>query len=137
MTDHHTLPEKPQLTYAGVLRWSTTIAFILVAISFGVLVVGILPAYVPIELMTAHWHMSAHEYTETLNIPVRWTWIGHLSSGDMLSYAAVGLLALSAVPSLIAAFFSFANQKSYWFAAIVLLQLVVLALAAGGVFEGP
>jgi uncharacterized membrane protein len=127
---------KTQKRYAKVLSWVAAIGQLLVVVGYIIYLSKLLPMETPIERITQAWHLSAAEFTDELGIETGWNWLRKLSHGDIISYGAIVLLALGTNVSLLVAAVSFLQEKNGKYTLIVILQLVVLLIAASGIVSG-
>jgi hypothetical protein len=127
---------KTQKRYAHVLYWVAAVGQILLVLGYIIYVSKLLPRETPIERITQAWHLSAAELTDELGLETGWNWIRKLSYGDSISYGALVMLALGTNICLLVAAVSYFREKNRKYAFIVILQIVVLLVAASGIVSG-
>lgn len=127
---------KTQKRYARILYWVAAIGQMLVVVGYILYLSKLLPTATPIETITQAWHLSAAEFTDELGMETGWNWLRKLGYGDIISYGAIVLLALGTNICLLAAGVSFLQEKNGKYALIVILQIVVLLIAASGIVSG-
>ena len=130
-----------QLLYARVLEIGMYIGLVILFITFGVYVTGILPPAVPLDQVSNYWHLPVHEYLETVNQnhwqlahpPTGWAWVTMLGKGDFLNFIGIAILGgvtiicyLAIVPTLL-------RKKDNAYVAMALVEVTVLTLAASGI----
>ena len=113
----------PQASYARWLARGMRIGFIVLAIAFGLYMLGA-PPLVPIERLPEVWQRPA--------VAAGWRWAMQARS-DTLVIGAIALLASCSIPALIAAALAFGKGRERALAWICALQVAVLVLAASGV----
>ena len=125
----------PQRRYARWLAWSTRIGLALLVIAFAAYVLGIAPGHVPIDALPELWKLPASQFLQRTGVRPGWGWAHYLPGGDMLVLAAMALLICSSILCLAAIIPLFRRRGERIFVAICVLQIVVLAIAASGVFS--
>ena len=130
-----------QLLYARVLEIGMYIGLVILFVTFGVYVSGIMAPAVPLDQVSSYWHLPVHEYLETVNQshlhmahpPTGWAWLTLLGKGDFLNFIGIAILGgitiicyLAIVPTLI-------RKKDNAYLAMTLLEVLVLSLAASGI----
>lgn len=125
----------PARRYAAILRTLSSLGLFLLVAGFVVYGAGILPAGVSPEEATGLWHYSATEYAEAAGITGGWSWIRHLGQSDIIAFASLALLAGVSIPALAALTIIMFRRKDPVYGTIALLQVLVLLIAASGIFS--
>ena len=81
-------------TYARWLDRMVRVAFVLTAAVFALYVLGVLPAYVPLDTLPSLWRLPLAQYLERSGAPIGWDWLPLVGRADYLNLAAVALFAL-------------------------------------------
>ena len=133
--------QSEQLLYARVLEIGMYIGLVILFITFGVYVTGIMTPAIPLEQVPNYWHLGVHDYLEAVNQnhlqlahpPTGWTWLTMLGKGDFLNFIGIAILGgitiicyLAIVPTLL-------RKKDNAYVAMAVLEVVVLTLAASGI----
>jgi hypothetical protein len=118
--------------YAGILQWFVAIAFSLLVASFIVFGAGLLPSTVPADDIPELWGLPAHEYADETGFPTDWAWVAELANGDVLTLAALALIAAATPICFVALAVMYARRRDWYYAAMALLVVVVLGIAASG-----
>jgi hypothetical protein len=133
--------QSEQLLYARVLEIGMYIGLVILFITFGLYVSGILEPVVPLDQISSYWNQGVHEYLEAVNRdhlhmehpPTGWAWVTMLGKGDFLNFVGIAILGgitiicyLVIVPALL-------RKKDFAYLAMTLLEVLVLSLAASGV----
>ena len=128
-------PTPEQLRYAGVLAKGMYAGLACLFVTFALYVLGIMKPYIPLEELPKYWTKSAHEYLTEARIDTGWSWVGMLRYGDFVNFIGIAGLAgvtvfcyLSIVPLLL-------RSKDKVYAILVLIEAIVLAVAASGIIE--
>ena len=135
--------DEEQLLYAKILQAGMYAGLALLFVTFALYTSGIVQPAVPVEQLPDYWTMSVQEYLEATNNdhlhrehPVSgWSWLSVLGKGDYLNFLGIALLSavtivcfLGIVPTLI-------RKKDKAYAAMALLEVVILTLAASGILN--
>ncbi|KPJ91006.1 MAG: hypothetical protein AMS18_09530 [Gemmatimonas sp. SG8_17] len=136
-------PNEEQLLYAKILEIGMFVGLGLLLVTFFLYVSGIVGPAVPVEELPKYWEMSVHDYLEATNhdyvhsehVITGWSWLAVLGKGDYLNFLGIALLSgvtvvcyLGIVPILI-------KKRDLVFAAIALVEVVILTLAASGILS--
>ena len=131
---------KEQLLYANILEKGMLIGLVLMFITFGLYVFGIMPAAIPLNEIANLWNQPVHSYLESINhtylhwdhLPTGWSWLKLIGKGDFINFIPVAILSgvtifcyLAIVPGLFRR-----GDKAYGIMALA--EAAILALAASG-----
>ncbi|MCS7150586.1 MAG: hypothetical protein N2Z40_06770 [Caldimicrobium sp.] len=126
---------KEQLAYANILDIGVKIGFILLVVFFGIYLSNLLPAYVPIQELPKYWGLSVHKYLEATNIKPGWVWLSFLNRSDFLNYISISFLAGLTIICYIRIVPIFFRKRDYLYSILVILQILILMLAASGILK--
>jgi hypothetical protein len=130
-----------QFLYAHVLGVGMYIGLVILFVTFALYVTGIMAPAVPLDQVSQYWHLGVEEYLHAVNQDflhkdhplTGWAWVGMLGKGDFVNFLGIAILAgitiicyLAIVPALL-------RQKDNAYVSMVLIEVVVLALAASGI----
>ena len=102
--------------------------------SFAIYVFGLLPPLVPPQELTRLWHLPLERYLAVTGAPTGWGWLGALGRGDYLNFVGIALLA-SVTALACAAIVPALVRGGYRLQALcAVLQILMLLLAASGIF---
>lgn len=118
--------------YAGILQVFILISFAVLLVSFVIFAAGILPAQVSTEDIPELWGLSAEEYGDRTGFPENWAWLTSLRQGDVLTFAALALIAAATPICFVALTLLYLRRRDYPYAVMSFLVIVVLVLAASG-----
>jgi hypothetical protein len=133
--------QSEQLLYARALEIGMYIGLAILFITFGLYASGILTPAVPLDQISNYWNQGVNDYLEAVNRdhlymehpPTGWAWVTMLGKGDFLNFVGIAILSgitivcyLVIVPALL-------RKKDFAYLAMVLLEVLVLSLAASGV----
>jgi hypothetical protein len=128
-----TSPVADQLRYARLLAIGTHAGLAILAILFGLYMLGIVEPHVPHARLPELWKLPAGEFLDQAGIEAGWGWTTHILRGDILTLVGIVILAFCSVPCLLAV------MPIYWASgqrilfAICALEVAVIVLAASGV----
>lgn len=123
-----------QVVYANILTVGVWSCLAMMVIFYCLYVFGVITPHVSFDLLTANWGNGVHEYLQATNTPNGWGWLYLLGKGDFLNYVGFGILALLTNLCFIVLLIGFIKKKDWIYAAISLTEIVVLTLAASGIF---
>lgn len=129
--------DKVQLAYANTLEIVSHAIIIVMALGFVLYVLQLLPLTVPVETVAANWHLNATKLQMKIHHHCGWSCFTDLQTflhGDAISYASVIFLSMATLLCLSTAFIAFIREKNQIFAGITMLQVLVLLVAASGIF---
>jgi hypothetical protein len=119
--------------YARWLDRLTKVAFLLALAAFGAYALGILEPFVPIADLPRVWGLPLEEYLARTGAPTGWAWLGFLGHGDYLNYVGLSLFACVVLACDLAIVVPLLRRGERLLAALVGVQIVVLAVAASGI----
>ena len=133
--------QSEQLLYAKVLEIGMYIGLVILFITFGVYVSGIMAPAVPLDQVSSYWHLGVHDYLETVNQnhlqlahpPTGWAWLTMLGKGDFLNFIGIAILGGVTIICYLAIIPTLLRKKDNAYVAMALLEVIVLSLAASGI----
>jgi hypothetical protein len=129
-------PTPEQLRYAGVLEKGMYVGLICLFVTFALYVSGIMQPYIPLHTLPEHWTKNVHEYLTEAEIDAGWSWVSMLGYGDFLNFVGITILAGVTVLSYLAIIPLLFRSRDFIYAAVALLEVIVLAVAASGIVAG-
>ncbi len=133
--------QSEQLLYARVLEIGMFIGLVILFITFGVYVSGIMAPAVPLDQVSSYWHLGVNEYLEVVNQnhlhlehpPTGWAWLTMLGKGDFLNFIGIAILGGVTIICYLAIIPTLLRKKDSAYVAMALLEVIVLTLAASGI----
>lgn len=122
-----------QVRYANILFYGCWGAIFLLFVTYFLYVFGILEPHVPLDELSGYWSQGVHHYVETAKVPLGWGWVALLGSGDFLNFIGIVILAALTIVAYLTLIPAYLKQKDIPFLIIVVLEILVLSLAASGV----
>lgn len=131
--DATTAAPPEQIRYANLLFYGCWGAILLLFVTYFLYVLGVLGPHVPLNEISAYWSKDVHHYVEAAEIPVGWGWLGLLGKGDFLNFPGIVILAGLTIVAYLLLLPAYLRQKDTTFVIIVVLEVLVLLLAASGI----
>lgn len=142
MSDNPTGPRisEAQRLYASVLNVGMYTGLALLLIGFALYVSGVIEPAVPIETVADYWEMGVGEYLDTINDEylhrehglTGWWWLSALGQGDYLNFIGIAVLSGVTIVCFIAIIPMLLRNRDFIYAAIAIVEVVVLVAAASG-----
>ena len=126
-------PSPEQIIYANLLVIGVWAGIFILVATYVIYVTGLLPAHVDMSLIPKLWGKGVGEYLEMTHSPHGWGWAALLSQGDFLNYLGFAFLALMTIICYLVLVRGYSRQKDWIYAAIAILEIVILSLAASGI----
>jgi len=124
-----------QLSYARTLDWAAKLGFLLLLATFAIYLTGLLSPHVPLEDLPRYWSLPASHYLKAAQVPTGWAWLWELHHGDFLNFGPIAILAAVAIWGYLGVGYKFFRQGEMVMGIIVILEIMVLTLAASGIFQ--
>ena len=132
--DERLQPTPDQIVYANMLTFGVWLGLAMMIVFYCLYVFGVITPHVSFEMVTANWGKGVHEYLEVTHTPHGWGWFYLVGKGDFLNYIGFGFIAMLTNICFVILCISYVKKKDWLFAAISLTEVVVLTLAASGIF---
>lgn len=121
-----------QRLYARWLDLGTRLGFVVLLGTFVAYVFGLLPAHVPVDELPNYWRLPVAEYISATGAPTGWGWVRQLGEGDYLTFVGIAVLAAVTIFCYLLMLPAFVRAKDRVFVAIIVIEIVVLVVAAAG-----
>ena len=125
-----------QVLYSNMLFFGCWGSLALMAVTYVLYVTGIVTPHIPLEVVPQLWTQPVGTYLEKGNVPHGWGWTALIAQGDFLNFTGVVILAGMTILCYIPLIGAYLKKKEPIFAAIAVLEILVLAFAASGVVGG-
>lgn len=122
-----------ELRYATVLALGARIALLALIVVFALYVTGAISPLVPLANLPQYWRLSAREFVALTHQPTGWAWLEQIRLADIATLAPIAFLAGVSVLCSLAVLPQFLRRRDAVHAAILVLQIVVLVIAASNV----
>jgi hypothetical protein len=127
---------KEQLIYANLLLVGVWTGLAVLFVTYSVYLLGLLPAHVDLAVIPRVWGLGVAEYLEITHSPHGWGWLALLGKGDFINFIGFAFLGLMTVICFLVLFRGYWRKNDWPFAVISFCEIVVLCLAASGIFGG-
>jgi hypothetical protein len=135
-----TKPTDEQLLYANILEKGMLVGLVLMFITFGLYVFGIMPPMIPLNEIAGYWNQPVHEYLEIINhnylhwdhLPTGWSWLKLIGKGDFINFIPIAILSgvtIMCYAAIVPGLFK-RGDKAY--AIMAIAEVAILSLAASG-----
>ena len=141
MTEIKKEATQEQLLYATILEKGMLIGLVLMFITFGLYVLGILKPVIPLDDVSKYWSLSVHDYLIAINnnylhmdhAPTGWAWVKLIGKGDFLNFLPVAILSGVTIVCYVAIVPGLFRRGDKAMGIITIATAVILALAASGI----
>lgn len=132
--DGHSRYASPEeLRYATVLSLGARAGLLALIAVFALYVSGAISPLVPLANLPEYWRLSAREFVALTHQPTGWAWLGQIGFADIATLAPIAFLAGVSVLCSLAVLPQFLRRREALHAVILILQVVVIVLAASNV----
>jgi ABC-type Na+ efflux pump permease subunit len=135
MNDPHKYASEEQLIYAKVLSIGVRIGFVLLVVTFGLYMGGVLKPLVPVHQLPQYWHLPVDQYVKATGTPTGWDWVKMIAKGDMLNLVGIVVLAGISIVSTLAVLPIFARRGEKALLIISVLLIIVLVVSASSILH--
>lgn len=132
---HRPAIAEEQLAYAQVLDLGMKLGLLLLLVTFGLYVSGLVSPHIPLDELPRYWSLPVKEYLAVTGIHAGWSWVGMLGKGDFLNFLGIGFLAAVAIVCYLAVAPIFFRKKDRIYGWLAIAEVTVLALAASGLLR--
>lgn len=124
-----------QLTYANILNKGMIIGILALLVTYAIYLAGVLPTFIPVEDVPKYWGKSVKTFTHDLGAPLGWGWLRMIGTGYYVNFIGIVILAAISIFCYIAILPGLARKKDTPLVVIVILEVLVLVLAASGILK--
>jgi hypothetical protein len=122
-----------QILYAKILEKGMYLGLLILFITYGLYVFGIMDPYIPMDKISSYWSMNVHDYLEHAQIKAGWAWLGMLKYGDFINFIGVAILAGVTIICYAAIVPTLLKNKDTIYAILAVLEVIILSAAASGI----
>ncbi len=126
-------PMPEQVLYANVLAIGAWSAIVIMFITYGLYVLGVIEPHVPLEMVPKYWSHNVMDYMHATGSPHGWGWASLLGTGDFLNFIGLALLASMTIFCYLLLLPGYKRRKDYILISIVIAEVLVLVVAASGI----
>jgi hypothetical protein len=124
-----------QLAYAKLLDQGMKLGLLALVVTFIIYISGILSPFIPVQDLPKYWKLPVTEYLEQTGIHPGWTWLGFVGRGDFLNFLPIAFLAGVTIMCYIRIVPILFRKKDTTYAALAIIEVLVLVLAASGILK--
>lgn len=121
--------------YATILLVCSWTGICVLAVTFIMYMTGLLNPLVEPSAMPQYWSMNVHQYAQVTHAPTGWDWVKLINHGDYLNLVGLAFLGIVSVLGYCSLFVEYLRKKDLSYAAMVGIEIIVIVLAASGVFR--
>jgi hypothetical protein len=121
-----------QLAYADTLEAGLAFGSYFLVGMFALYVFGISTPKVPLSELTANWSLPAERYALLVGVGTGWDWLKLAHYGDYMNFVGIAFIASVTAACYLRLLPISLRTKHRSFSAILLLEIVVMSLAASG-----
>ncbi len=123
-----------QIRYANLLFFGCWGGLALLFVTYMIYVTGIFTPHIPLNEVCKYWKMPVSEYLHIAHVPHGWGWTAMIGKGDFLNFIGVAFLAGLTIIGYLTLIPAYFKKKDYIFVVLCALEVIVLSVAASGVF---
>jgi len=128
-----TIATEEQRRYATVLDIGMKIGLLILIVTFVLYLVGIPKPAVERNDVSNYWGMKVDEYLEVTGAESGWSWLSEVDKSDFLNFIPIVFLAGVTALCYLTIIPIFLKKKDSIYTVLVILEVLVLVLAASGV----
>jgi hypothetical protein len=123
-----------QRAFGRAIGAAATLGIAALGLVFAAYLAGWLPASVPLDRLPQVWSQPAEAHLAEAGLAPGWRWMLAAGWGDFAALLPIAWLASSTAPALLVVMVHYARRRQMLYLALSALQIMVLALAASGIF---
>ena len=124
-----------QNRYANIVLVCSWAGIIIMLITFLLYMGGLFNPLVKPSDMPLYWGMNVHKYLQATHAPSGWNWLALINHADYLNLIGLAFLGSVSVIAYISLFVNYLRKKDFPYVIMVSLEIIVIVLAASGVFR--
>ncbi|MBF0251105.1 MAG: hypothetical protein HQL35_10805 [Alphaproteobacteria bacterium] len=124
---------REQLVYAKVLDMGMKIGLGTLLVTFALYMSGVLDPHVPLADLPRYWGLSLGDYLAATGVGTGWSWFTLVGTGDYVNMVGICFLAGVTIACYGRILIYPLKKKDILFAAMLAMQVLVLALGASGI----
>ncbi len=121
--------------YARLMDRLTVTAFVVLTVTFGLYLSGLVPPFVPLARLPDYWGRSVSHYLGETGVRSGWAWVAHLGCGDFLNFLPLAFLGSVITLCYAGLALRLLLARKRLLGILALVQIMILVLAASGLFR--
>lgn len=107
----------------------------MLVVSYAIYMSGMLSPRIPVQELSRYWALPVHEYLAATGLRPGWSWVHLIGTGDYINFVGIAFLAAATIWCYVAIVPIFLRKKDHMYAAIAVLEILVLFAAASGILQ--
>lgn len=124
-----------QNRYANILSICSWTGIGVMVITFFLYILGLFSPLIDPSEMPRYWGMTVHQYALATHPPTGWTWLGSIDHADYMSLVGLAFLGTVSILGYLSLIIDYLRKKDFPYVMMVGLEIVVIVLAASGIFR--
>ncbi len=129
-------PTEAQLKYAASLHKFSILGLGFLIVAFLLYIFGVLSNTTPPSEIPSYWKLPADQYIAATGAYTGWSWLPHILSGNILSFASLVYLSMVSIIAFFTILPVYERKGDKYYVLIVSVQILVLVIAASGWITG-
>jgi hypothetical protein len=125
-----------QIAYAELLDIGMKLGLGVLVVTFALYVLGVVEPHIALGDIPKYWRMSVHDYLGHTKVPTGWGWMQLTDKGDFLNFLPIAFLSGVTILCYVRILPMLIGKRDKVFTSIVIVEIVVLLLAASGILAG-
>lgn len=121
--------------YANILLICSWAGIFVMVVTFLLYMSGLFNPIVKPSDMPLYWEMNVHQYALVTHAPSGWNWLGLINHSDYLNLVGLAFLGIVSILGYLSLLVAYLRKKDIPYAIMVSLEIIVIVLAASGVFR--
>ena len=134
--DEYKYADELSVSYAILLERLSRVGLLALVILFLLYVTGVIDPHIPMDQLAKHWCKPASSYLKVAELSGGWSWTSVIHRADYLCFGVIVFLASITVICYLRIIPIFVRDKDKIYTAIAIIEILVLVLAASGIFAG-
>lgn len=124
-----------QNRYASILAFCSWAGICVMVTTFLIYMGGLLNPHIEPSQMPIYWKMTVHQYLRATHAPTGWSWLKMMNHSEYLNLIGLAFLGIVSVLGYVSLLIDYSRKKDLPYATMVSLEIVVIVLAASGIFR--
>lgn len=124
-----------QNLYANILLVCSWAGIIFMLITFILYMAGFMHPLIKPSDMPNYWGMNVNEYLEATKGPSGWSWLSFINHSDYLNLIGLAFLGTVAMIGYVSLLVNYLRKIDVPYVVMVTLEIIVITLAASGIFH--
>ncbi len=132
--DENKYADELSISYAILLERLSRIGLMALTILFVIYITGVIDPHIQMDQLDKHWCKPASSYLKVAELSGGWSWVSIVHRADYLCFWVIVFLASITVFCYLRIIPIFIRDKDKIYTTIAILEILVLLLAASGIF---